>query len=74
MTEAKNPLDEVTADEDAVTVDRVMSKSPHVLTDEDLTDLVEAMRRSRARFIAAEAKKEAKREGIENTEDLDDGE
>lgn len=61
----KNPIEEITADEDAVTIDRVMSKAPSAVSDADLTALVEAMRRDRIRFIAAEAKKQERAEGLD---------
>lgn len=62
----KNPIDEITAEEDAVTIDAVMSRTPNTIRDEDLVALVEAMRRDRARFIVAEAKKAEKAEGLDD--------
>ena len=62
----KNPIDEITAEEDAVTIDAVMSRTPNTIRDADLDALVEAMRRDRARFIAAEAKKAEKAEGLDD--------
>lgn len=64
----KNPLDEVMSTEDAESLDRALRRDPRTLTDADLRELIEVMRRDRPRFISAAEKRRAKRAG-ENTEE-----
>ncbi len=51
-------MDEIVAD---ATIDRVMRKVPPI-TEQDLEDLIHAMRSKRAMFIENEAGKKAKKE------------
>ncbi len=64
----KSPLEKIAEEKDAITLDRVMSKAPSLVTDEDLGQLVNALRSQRARFIAADVKKAEKKEGVEDHE------
>lgn len=63
---AKSPIEQASERHDQLTLDRVLQKAPSLITDGDLEDLVVALRNQRARFIAADAKKAEKREGIED--------
>lgn len=68
---AKSPVEAIAAEKDAATLDRVMRKAPVHVTRQDLGDLVIALRGQRARFIAADAAKAAKKEGIEDHDNSD---
>jgi hypothetical protein len=70
---AKTALEKELETRDASTLDRVLSKAPSLVTDADLADLVVALRNQRARFIAADAKKQEKREGVDDAGDGDSG-
>lgn len=71
---AKAPTEKEIADADQLTLDRVLSKAPSLITDDDLDDLVVALRNQRSRFIAADAKKADKKEGIEDGSSNDSAE
>ncbi len=68
---AKSPVEQIAEQKDAATLDRVMRKAPVHITRPDLSDLVVALRGQRARFIAADAAKAAKKEGIEDHDNAD---
>lgn len=71
---AKAPTEKEIADGDQLTLDRVLSKAPSFIQESDLDDLVVALRNQRTRFIAADAKKAERKEGIEDNEtDAGDG-
>lgn len=63
--DAINPLDPIVAEADNATLDRVLRAAPSAISDADLAELVPALRRDRARFIDAEQRKEARKEGID---------
>jgi len=64
--EPQNPLDPIVAESQNLTIDRVLRASPSTIrNDQDLRDLVVALRGDRARFIAMERSKEDRKEGVE---------
>lgn len=63
--DAINPLDPIVAEADNATLDRVLRAAPSAIKDSDLAELAPALRRDRARFIDAEQRKEARKEGID---------
>lgn len=65
-TPAPNPLDEVVNTEGATSLDRVLATAPSLITDADLDAVIGRMREQRTQFIQLEAKKQARREGVED--------
>lgn len=61
-----NPLDEVVQDPQATSLDRVLATAPSLVTDSDLDAVIGRMREQRTQFIQLEAKKQAKKEGVED--------
>lgn len=70
---AKTEIEKTLELADQQTLDRVLSTAPRMLTEADLDDLVVSLRNQRSRFIAADAKKAAKKEGVEDDDDDGDG-
>ena len=62
----KNPIDEVLESPDATTLDRVLARTPSLIKDTELDIVIAGMRERRGMFIAAEAAKAAKKEGVED--------
>lgn len=68
MKLATEVMDEATAD---CTIDEVLRRDPSNLTQEDYKSLIESLRVKRAMFIEQGEKKQAKKQGIEETDDAD---
>lgn len=64
-----SPTEKAIKDADQLTLDRVLSKAPSLITDGDLDALVVGLRNQRSQFIAADAKKAEKKEGLEDAND-----
>lgn len=62
MTEANQLIEEIITEP---SLDDFMRRDPAELTDEDFARIVEIERDNRAKFIAAEEKKQMKKQGIE---------
>lgn len=60
-----NPVEDIIADQENLTLDRAMRAAPDTLTDVQIEDLVLALRGQRSRFIAADEKKAEKKAGVE---------
>lgn len=61
-----NPLDEVVNSPGATDLDRVLARAPSLVSDKDLDAVIAGMRERRGLFIAAEQKKQEKKEGVED--------
>ena len=64
-TKQASPLDEVTEREETQTLDKVLRSAPSDIREEDLDGMIATLRRQRAQFISQDARKQAKKEGVE---------
>jgi hypothetical protein len=64
-----NPIDETLAHPGATTLDECLRRAPTLITDADLDAIIAASRSERAQFQIKAEQREARRDGVEETDE-----